>query len=65
MYGKYSTRGEVNRSIQYKVKLSAAFDIRPHPEYFIISIARLNGALNDLVFCVGRIGSSNRNGSGT
>ena len=56
---------KVKLPIQHKVKPSAVFDIRPHPKYFILSTSQVNSTLNDLLFCVGRVSSSSRNGLGT
>ena len=54
---------EVKWPIQHKVKPSAVFDIRPHPEYFIFRTSQLNSALTDLLICIGRVSSSSINGS--
>ena len=53
---KCSMRGGVEWQIHHDAKLSAVFDMRPHPKYCTLLI---NGALIDLLFCVGRISSSN------
>ena len=55
---------EVKWPVQHKVKPSAVFDIRPHPEYFILRTSQVNGALTDLLFCVGKVSSSSSYGSG-
>ena len=59
MYGKYGTRGGVECQIQHKAKPSAAFDMRPHLEYYIFHTLRVNTALTDLLLCVGRISTQN------
>ena len=61
MYRKYSTRGGVEWQIQHEVKPSAVFaqDLTPSTVFFLTQI---NGALIDLLFCVGRISSSSIDG---
>ena len=60
MYGKYNTSGWIKWQIQYKAKLSAVVvfsqDSTLSTVFFCTS--RVNGALTDLLFCVGRISSS-------
>ena len=58
MYREYSMRGEIKWEIQHKVKPGAVFDMRRHPEYCIFLTSSVNGALTDLLFCMGRISSS-------
>ena len=58
MYGKYSMSGRIEWQIQHEVKVSAVFDRRPHYEYCIFRTLRVNGASTNLLFRVGRIGSS-------
>ena len=58
MYEKYSMRGEVEWQIQHEVKPSAVVAQDPTLSTVLFSTSRLNGALSDLLFCVGRISSS-------
>ena len=58
MYRKYNTRGGVKWQKQHEAKLSVVFDVRPHPVYCIFHISWVNCALTDLLFYIGRIGSS-------
>ena len=53
MYGKYSTRVQVEWQIQHEVNLSAVFDRTPHPEYSIFCTSQVNSVLTDLLFCIG------------
>ena len=63
MYGKYSTRGGVEWQIQHEAKPSAVFARDPTPSTVFFRTSRVNGALTDLLFCVGRINSSSSDGS--
>ena len=62
MYGKYSTRGGVKWQIQHEAKPSAVFAQDPTLSTVIFHTSRVNGALTDLLFCIGRINSSSSDG---
>ena len=63
MYRKYSTRGGVEWQIQHEAKPSAVFAQDPTPSTVFFRTSRVNGALTDLLFCVGRISSCSSDGS--
>ena len=58
MYRKYSMRGGVEWQTQNEAKPSAVFARDPTPSTVFFHTSRVNGALTDLLFCVGRISSS-------
>ena len=57
---KYSMRGGIEWQIQHETKPSTVFDIQPHSSYYIFLYIRINGALTDLLFCVGGLAVGSR-----
>ena len=51
-------RAGVEWQVQHKTKWSGVFNMRPHHKYCIFCTSRVNSALNDILFCVGKIISS-------
>ena len=64
MYGKYRTRSGVKWQIQHESMLSPVFARDLTLSTVLFHTSRVNGALTDLLFCVGRISSSSSDGSG-
>ena len=57
-------RGGVEWQMQHEVKPSAVFARDPTLSVVFFHTSQVNGALTDLLFCVGRINSSSSDGSG-
>ena len=55
-------RGGVEWQTQHEAKPSAALDTRRHPKYCIFHTSQVNSALNDLLFCIGKISSNSSDG---